>query len=531
MDHLYEFARHLRTVNFALVLVCAGLALAVGLAQQSPLRRAYEDVLHIIELRDHILNQTGSIQISGWLETYIDNEFRDHPHIIDGIHQRSVFLSHRQDSNIGQIVNIDIDPIISIVDYIDHTNSGFLYSGREQRELNTISDFRSLWNAMLQVGSFPIPTEAEPVIVVTADGSVIGRRDPSDQNIDISLFELAGVGDNRQIGVASLGLGPNFDVQTERAESIFNFIENRYPFLISASDIHVLDILEQFGPIGEHLQQYPSRRIWTGFIPIESAVDYLSDARTDGHDFFQAYVLEDDFDNRVYVETEDSLNRLTEELQTFFLVRVRAVGANATPHREISTAAGASWEAGTFETVFHELLEELGRIEALSLSNGEAVDASNLNLYRLREILRGRLDDERRNKIEEDDIEVIGFRLPAEEILTYGIIIVLAVQIYFLSHLTNFSIQLRPNSDAWRFAWIGVYGDVLSKFAVFLSSCVLPVSTSYILANVGFSTGLRLERFISLWGLIFSFIVACFTLGVLSRVWRRRRAMEIYSVE
>lgn len=81
-----------------------------------------------------------------------------------------------------------------------------------------------------------------------------------------------------------------------------------------------------------------------------------------------------------------------------------------------------------------------------------------------------------------ETFEAFGLRVPSEVATVWGGVIMLGVQIYFLSHLLELKRKLRPEDPGWDVAWVGIYGGWLAKAMTFMSTALLPVGAVSLLA-------------------------------------------------
>lgn len=74
-----------------------------------------------------------------------------------------------------------------------------------------------------------------------------------------------------------------------------------------------------------------------------------------------------------------------------------------------------------------------------------------------------------------DSFEAFGIKLPAEIVTRFGILLIVAVQLYFAIHLSELSGRLQPDDPGWEVAWIGVYRHKLARIMYFFSVFLLPL--------------------------------------------------------
>jgi hypothetical protein len=89
------------------------------------------------------------------------------------------------------------------------------------------------------------------------------------------------------------------------------------------------------------------------------------------------------------------------------------------------------------------------------------------------DVVRRVLDGEKERSA--DSYELLGARIPVEGIARWGMLVVIAVQVYFLVHLGEFQRRIDPTDEAWNVAWIGLYQGIAAKVVFGLTTFVLPV--------------------------------------------------------
>jgi hypothetical protein len=81
----------------------------------------------------------------------------------------------------------------------------------------------------------------------------------------------------------------------------------------------------------------------------------------------------------------------------------------------------------------------------------------------------------------EQGVDAFGLRVTASEVGRFGVVLLLAVQLYFWLHLRELAGKIAPSAPGWDVAWIGVYSSRPSVVALFLSSCVLPLASAIVI--------------------------------------------------
>lgn len=115
-----------------------------------------------------------------------------------------------------------------------------------------------------------------------------------------------------------------------------------------------------------------------------------------------------------------------------------------------------TWKPGGFAESFPELNE---------LSAG----FSNQNLETVERVLKNKPNESA------ETFEAFGIKIPSNVVMRFGILLVIAVQLYFLTHLIELSKRLSPSDPGWEVAWIGVYDHILAKIVYFCTIAVLPI--------------------------------------------------------
>jgi hypothetical protein len=88
-----------------------------------------------------------------------------------------------------------------------------------------------------------------------------------------------------------------------------------------------------------------------------------------------------------------------------------------------------------------------------------------------------------------DSFEAFGVKFPAEATTRWGVVVVLAVQLYFWIHLHELAQRLQPNAPGWEVAFIGMYSSHPSRVVYSLSTHFLPVAAIIALGVKGLFIG------------------------------------------
>jgi hypothetical protein len=80
-----------------------------------------------------------------------------------------------------------------------------------------------------------------------------------------------------------------------------------------------------------------------------------------------------------------------------------------------------------------------------------------------------------------DRVEFLGLKFPERLISAWGLVIIVAIQLYFYLHLHTFRSRLTPKDPGLDLAWIGLYPDHFARVISLVSVSVLPLGvTSYL---------------------------------------------------
>lgn len=119
---------------------------------------------------------------------------------------------------------------------------------------------------------------------------------------------------------------------------------------------------------------------------------------------------------------------------------------------------GLTWRTGSF---------------ALNSPELSAVAAGNDDLY----FERVTAFIESKARQSEGEFAIFGFRVPVAKVASWGVPIMLVVQIYFLLHLRSLRQCLSTSTDPKLAPWIGVYSDQFARTIAAASASLLPPAT------------------------------------------------------
>jgi hypothetical protein len=82
----------------------------------------------------------------------------------------------------------------------------------------------------------------------------------------------------------------------------------------------------------------------------------------------------------------------------------------------------------------------------------------------------------------DQNIELVGLKLPSAEITQWGLVLLLCAQFYFWLHLHELKKKIEATSPGWDVAWVGMYTSVAAELTMWISACLLPVVAVSLLA-------------------------------------------------
>lgn len=127
------------------------------------------------------------------------------------------------------------------------------------------------------------------------------------------------------------------------------------------------------------------------------------------------------------------------------------------------------YEIPLFSTTFNKAFPDLVKLSTV-------LDSTELN--QLQEQLLSRLISE------EASLPLLGVQIPASALLSWGVLVLLAIQLYFLSHISIFIDKYISNkSTVISFPWIGTYPGV-HRLLFFISITILPAYAAFALVGL-----------------------------------------------
>jgi hypothetical protein len=76
---------------------------------------------------------------------------------------------------------------------------------------------------------------------------------------------------------------------------------------------------------------------------------------------------------------------------------------------------------------------------------------------------------------QEQEVEIVGLRIPVVELARWGTLLLLSVQLYFWLHLHELHSKLEPTSPGRDVPWIGIYTSKAAFTSTLLSGCAAPI--------------------------------------------------------
>jgi hypothetical protein len=116
-----------------------------------------------------------------------------------------------------------------------------------------------------------------------------------------------------------------------------------------------------------------------------------------------------------------------------------------------------------------------------------------------------------------ETIELTGVKVPTASVTIWGTVIIMAVTLYFLVVLRDFSSRLTPDDKAWNVPWIGISPDSAARSAFLTSMLIVPSTVGY-LAWRGVHTSSYLTAQLAYAGM---FLASIFLVAGIFRCWSR----------
>jgi hypothetical protein len=79
--------------------------------------------------------------------------------------------------------------------------------------------------------------------------------------------------------------------------------------------------------------------------------------------------------------------------------------------------------------------------------------------------------------------EAFGLKIRAEQVTTWGTVLILCIQLYLYLYLKGFKKPIESTDKAWDVGWFAVSGGYLSRSILFVTVLVLPVAAVVMLAH------------------------------------------------
>lgn len=136
-------------------------------------------------------------------------------------------------------------------------------------------------------------------------------------------------------------------------------------------------------------------------------------------------------------------------------------------------------------------------------------------------------------KIRTESISVVGLKIPSELLLSWGVVIIITLQLYLLMHL-KFYCKLLSINQNYEVAWIGYYTDLLSKTIFITTVLVIPVITVIVLVSrVTRDPSFQYSKYLlpALLSVIVSAVISSSTRAFIFEVWKRHEDSESEEME
>jgi hypothetical protein len=123
-----------------------------------------------------------------------------------------------------------------------------------------------------------------------------------------------------------------------------------------------------------------------------------------------------------------------------------------------------NWHPGLYDLSFPDLAQSTHDVETLELDDIEKIIAG--------EAAKG-----------SEVFEAFGMKFPAGQVTLWGIVVLLAVQLYFFAYLKQLFGKLDQSDGGWDVPWIGMDVSILARIMLFLSTVLLPLAAMALLAG------------------------------------------------
>jgi len=127
----------------------------------------------------------------------------------------------------------------------------------------------------------------------------------------------------------------------------------------------------------------------------------------------------------------------------------------------------------------------------------------------------------------DEPFEAFGLKIPENRIASWGIVVLISIQLYFVMYLRRLSNKLKPDDPGWDVPWMAMDESKLARAMLFVSIVLLPACATFAVAaradNLGNSGGEKIEVIVVICGLLLSWV-----LDFLS--WRYRPKLRAPSV-
>jgi preprotein translocase subunit SecG len=185
------------------------------------------------------------------------------------------------------------------------------------------------------------------------------------------------------------------------------------------------------------------------------------------------------------------------------------------------------WREGDFVTAFHDLYLAADGLHSLEIEDVSKHLNANIGTSEI--------------------FEAFGMKVPAEQVTTWGTVIILAIQLYLYAYLKALKNPLQQSDPGWEVAWIGLNQSILSRCMLLVTVFILPLVAVVLLSahgidqraqQAGIALGYRPAdlrralRFAHDFKAVLLYIFGCIlatALGYLN--WRNRPQLEMEPVQ
>lgn len=107
----------------------------------------------------------------------------------------------------------------------------------------------------------------------------------------------------------------------------------------------------------------------------------------------------------------------------------------------------------------------------------------------------------------DETFDAFGIKFPSEQVTDWGIIVLLAVQAYFVIYLGGLFGKLKSDDPGWDVPWMAMIRSYLARTILFISVVILPVAAAIVVLVRGWSRDVP-ELFLLICGALLSFVLS-----------------------